>query len=645
MSTVHVPRRKAQSGKHKRQKLLDKRALKRGDLTAEEHASGLYKLNDKYGRVRELPSKSGGVDPNSSSVRLKSKFVGLSPEYLTKTRNLAFEIVLDRPLAPESAVFPLEILTERDREGKLSCPSRPKFRVGQSKKEVERNEEGVFKKWLSGTNQIMQEYVDGQEEEEQGYPRGPTWFETNLEVWRQLWRVTESSNILLLLLDSRCPLLHCPPSLRSYLQNLKPHKEIILILTKSDLVDPAALEGWKDWVRGWWGLEGVQVVSVQSYDLIEGIIGEGRHRPDIPQDSLEELIIALKTAHERLLEVPTWAKDNPEKLKEWKPSVRPSVDWLSLAQEEYPYDIATTHSTSKAHNKSKDAQNKDQEQQFDSNVAGGSTARDPSEEPLTIGLIGQPNVGKSSLLNALLGEQKVKASRTPGKTKHFQTMFWGPKKEIRFVDCPGLVCPSLVGLEIQALAATIPIAQIASLPACITFCAQRLPLEHIFKIPYTTAEDEQKEKWTAGKIMEGRALDRGYLSAKSGRPDINRAANGIMRLLADGKIKWGFYPPGMNGRGGKGIWLDSEDGEINTYDDEKVEARQDQTSGEEYDEDDLEDSSASEEEENGDEGEEDEEDEEVEEVRKSDRVVKKVGGFFDALAIDDDDDEEEEDEE
>jgi hypothetical protein len=28
-------------------------------------------------------------------------------------------------------------------------------------------------------------------------------------------------------------------------------------------------------------------------------------------------------------------------------------------------------------------------------------------------------------------------------------MYWGDKKEIKMVDCPGLVCPSLVGLEMQ----------------------------------------------------------------------------------------------------------------------------------------------------------------------------------------------------
>jgi hypothetical protein len=31
----------------------------------------------------------------------------------------------------------------------------------------------------------------------------------------------------------------------------------VLVLTKSDLVDPAALEGWRVWVKGWWA-EGVR---------------------------------------------------------------------------------------------------------------------------------------------------------------------------------------------------------------------------------------------------------------------------------------------------------------------------------------------------------------------------------------------------
>jgi hypothetical protein len=60
--------------------------------------------------------------------------------------------------------------------------------------------------------------------------------------------------------------MHCPPSLRAYVHGLKPRKQIILVLTKADLVDPRALEGWKSWMRDWWGPE-VHVVSVMSYDV------------------------------------------------------------------------------------------------------------------------------------------------------------------------------------------------------------------------------------------------------------------------------------------------------------------------------------------------------------------------------------------
>lgn len=45
----------------------------------------------------------------------------------------------------------------------------------------------------------------------------------------------------------------------------------------------------------------------------------------------------------------------------------------------------------------------------------------------TVGLVGYPNVGKSSTINSLLQDKKVSVSATPGKTKHFQvsiTYWW-----------------------------------------------------------------------------------------------------------------------------------------------------------------------------------------------------------------------------
>lgn len=69
-----------------------------------------------------------------------------------------------------------------------------------TKKEVEKNEEGWFKKWMDTTGDIMDAWIDGAEEtivekvdratdereKPAEWPRSVSWFETNLEVWRQL---------------------------------------------------------------------------------------------------------------------------------------------------------------------------------------------------------------------------------------------------------------------------------------------------------------------------------------------------------------------------------------------------------------------------------------------------------------------------
>ena len=38
---------------------------------------------------------------------------------------------------------------------------------------------------------------------------------------------------------------------------------------------------------------------------------------------------------------------------------------------------------------------------------------------LVVGMVGYPNVGKSSTINALYGSKKTAVAPTPGKTKHF----------------------------------------------------------------------------------------------------------------------------------------------------------------------------------------------------------------------------------
>jgi ribosome biogenesis GTPase A len=66
---------------------------------------------------------------------------------------------------------------------------------------------------------------------------------------------------------------------------------------------------------------------------------------------------------------------------------------------------------------------------------------------ITLGFTGYPNVGKSSVLNSIVGHKVVSVSRTPGHTKHFQTIHLTPT--VRLCDCPGLVFPSYVDRPLQ----------------------------------------------------------------------------------------------------------------------------------------------------------------------------------------------------
>lgn len=72
-----------------------------------------------------------------------------------------------------------------------------------------------------------------------------SYFELNLETWRQLWRVLEISDVLCLVMDVRFAPLHFPPPLFDYCKSQG--KRVFLILNKCDLVGEPTTTAWKDY--------------------------------------------------------------------------------------------------------------------------------------------------------------------------------------------------------------------------------------------------------------------------------------------------------------------------------------------------------------------------------------------------------------
>ena len=76
-----------------------------------------------------------------------------------------------------------------------------------------------------------------------------------------------------------------------------------------------------------------------------------------------------------------------------------------------------------------------------------------------LGFVGHPNVGKSSLLNSIMGHKVVSVKNTPGHTKILQTIILDAKTCL--CDSPGVVFPRLdTKLEEQVIGGLVPLAQV-----------------------------------------------------------------------------------------------------------------------------------------------------------------------------------------
>jgi ribosome biogenesis GTPase A len=227
-----------------------------------------------------------------------------------------------------------------------------------------------------------------------------------------------------------------------------------------------------------------------------------------------------------------------------------AIEFLNLEKGGKPVEIDRSDLEQREvlHNDSSDEEEEDEDkEEDDKEVEQPSIATKEEEEKkvssstITLGCVGHPNVGKSSLINGLMGTKVVSASRTPGHTKHLQTIYL--TKQVVLCDCPGLVFPALDRPKaLQILCGLFPIAQVRESYSAIRYLAERVPVEKIYGLHHP---DQEEKHWTPYYICEAYANKRGYY-LKKGRPDVHRAGLEILKDCVDGVISISWPPPGVD---------------------------------------------------------------------------------------------------
>ncbi|EFX05417.1 nucleolar GTP-binding protein [Grosmannia clavigera kw1407] len=276
-------------------------------------------------------------------------------------------------------------------------------------------------------------------------------------IWNELYRTIDSSDVVIHVLDARDPIGTTCRSIEDYLRKEAPHKHLIYVLNKCDLVPSAVAARW--------------VRTLQ------------------------------KT-------VPTCA---------FRASVSNPFGKGSL--------ISLLRQFSSLH---------------------------ADRKQISVGLVGYPNVGKSSVLNALLGRKACTVAPIPGETKVWQ--FVRLMKRIYLIDCPGIVPPDQnASAEDILLRGAVRTEKIYNPAQYIGAVLKRTKKHHL-------ARSYELNDWEDDvDFLEQLSRKRGRLLA-GGEADLDGMAIIVLNDFLRGKIPWFSAPElspaevkqkGVDGRSGR----------------------------------------------------------------------------------------------
>ncbi|KAI9017103.1 P-loop containing nucleoside triphosphate hydrolase protein [Gaertneriomyces semiglobifer] len=428
-------------------------------------------------------------------------------------------------LTPEEEQQSLQ--QQKEHKHLLTVPRRPPWDSTTTPDELKRRENISFLEWRRGLVTL---------EEDKGLLMTP--YERNLEVWRQLWRVIERSDLIVQIVDSRNPVLFRSTDLEAYVKEVDPRKKNLLLVNKADMLTIEQRLQWADYFDA----QGIQYTFFSAALAREKLEAE-----DEARKAAEALAEAEKTAAVGDgEESDDDSDDDDEPVAEEAPQPAPK----STRRGSFT-GLTETANESDVPERARIIGAEDLIALLERECPESLRPADSGKHKSIIGFVGYPNVGKSSTLNALVGAKKVTVSSTPGKTKHFQTIHLS--EDMILCDCPGLVFPSFTSTKADLVCnGILPIDQLREFTGPSHLVAQRVPkwvLENVYGMRIRTkgldGEDEDRQP-TGTELLMAYAIARGFTKSSQGNPDEARAARYILKDYVNGKVLYAHPPPGID---------------------------------------------------------------------------------------------------
>uniref|UniRef100_A0A667ZI24 Nucleolar GTP-binding protein 2 n=1 Tax=Myripristis murdjan TaxID=586833 RepID=A0A667ZI24_9TELE len=352
---------------------------------------------------------------------------------------LPMSLLHDRVKAHNSKVHILDTEGFETTFGPKAQRKRPNLMVGDVKDLAERAQASAMSYSAAKDRDLVTEDTGVREEaREEIFKKGQS-----KRIWGELYKVVDSSDVIIQVLDARDPMGTRSQSIETYLKKEKPWKHLIFVLNKCDLI-------------------------------------------------------------------PTWVTKR----------------WVAVLSKEYP-TLAFHASLTNSFGKGSLIQLL---RQF------GKLHTDKKQ--ISVGFIGYPNVGKSSVINTLRSKKVCNVAPLAGETKVWQYITL--MRRIFLIDCPGVVYPSEDSESDIVLKGVVQVEKIRNPEEHIGAVLERAKPEYIqktYRVPtWSSAEDFlEKLAFRTGKLLKG------------GEPDLTTVSKMVLNDWQRGRIPFFVKPPGPEG--------------------------------------------------------------------------------------------------